>query len=139
MKPISVSHLVKSEDLNHHTTLFAGRMAEWFVEASFIAAAAAHGKPEEIVCLKLHGLKFAEPARKGDILLLTTRLVGAGNTSLTIHGMAQRHGEEKILVEGFVTFVCVDSDGRKKPHGLILPAAADAFEVTLRATAATLK
>ena len=28
--------LVKSEDLNHHGTLFAGRTAEWFVESGFI-------------------------------------------------------------------------------------------------------
>ena len=33
-------HLIKSEDLNHHRSLFAGRSAEWFVEAGFIAAAA---------------------------------------------------------------------------------------------------
>ncbi|NTU75550.1 MAG: acyl-CoA thioesterase, partial [Anaerolineaceae bacterium] len=32
-------HLVKSEDLNHHGTLYAGRTAEWFVESGFIAAA----------------------------------------------------------------------------------------------------
>jgi acyl-CoA hydrolase len=30
--------LVKSEDLNHHGTLYAGRSAEWFVESGFIAA-----------------------------------------------------------------------------------------------------
>ena len=34
------SRLVKSEDLNHHGTLFAGRTAEWFVEAGFVSAAA---------------------------------------------------------------------------------------------------
>jgi hypothetical protein len=28
--------LVKSEDLNHHGTLFAGRTAEWFVESGFL-------------------------------------------------------------------------------------------------------
>jgi len=28
--------LVKSEDLNHHGTLFAGRTAEWFVESGRI-------------------------------------------------------------------------------------------------------
>ncbi|MDP2989667.1 MAG: hypothetical protein Q8O57_03775 [Kiritimatiellota bacterium] len=33
------NHLVKSEDLNHHGTLYAGRTAEWFVESGFIAAA----------------------------------------------------------------------------------------------------
>ena len=35
---VVTSRLVKSEDLNHHGTLFAGRTAEWFVESGFIAA-----------------------------------------------------------------------------------------------------
>ena len=33
MEIVKISRLVKSEDLNHHGTLFAGRGAEWFVEA----------------------------------------------------------------------------------------------------------
>ena len=35
MKVFKISHLVKSEDLNHHGTLFAGRTAEWLVERRF--------------------------------------------------------------------------------------------------------
>ena len=38
-KQLIIHHLVKGEDLNHHRTLFAGRGAEWLVEAGFIAAA----------------------------------------------------------------------------------------------------
>jgi len=49
--------LVKSEDLNHHGTLFAGRTAEWFVESGFIAAASILD-PKTIVCLKIHGMYF---------------------------------------------------------------------------------
>lgn len=45
MKVFKISHLVKSEDLNHHGTLFAGRTAEWLVEAGFVTAAAEHGRP----------------------------------------------------------------------------------------------
>ncbi|MEL7655970.1 MAG: acyl-CoA thioesterase, partial [Bacillota bacterium] len=44
MKYYQISHLVKSEDLNHHGTLFAGRSAEWLVEAAFVAAASQHGR-----------------------------------------------------------------------------------------------
>src|SRR5665254_21309 len=40
MKEYNVSHLVKSEDLNHHGTLYAWRSAEWLVEGAFVAAAA---------------------------------------------------------------------------------------------------
>ena len=39
MQPVLTHHFVKSEDLNHHGTLFAGRTAEWFVEAGLMAAA----------------------------------------------------------------------------------------------------
>ena len=31
-------HVVMGGDLNHHGTLYAGRTAEWFVEAGFISA-----------------------------------------------------------------------------------------------------
>ena len=31
------NRFVKSEDLNHHGTLFAGRSAEWFIEAGLMA------------------------------------------------------------------------------------------------------
>jgi len=34
MESFSSYHLVKSEDLNHHGTLFAGRSAEWTCSAA---------------------------------------------------------------------------------------------------------
>jgi acyl-CoA hydrolase len=49
--------LVKSENLNHHGTQFAGRSAEWFVEARFIATASAL-PAQNIVRLKIHGMTF---------------------------------------------------------------------------------
>jgi len=114
------ARLVKSEDLNHHGTLFAGRMAEWFVEGSFVAAALAVGNPDQIVCLKVHGMRFNIPAKKGDVLKITAKVVDAGSTSLTVYNRTLSTNTGKVLVEGFVTFVNVDSDGRKTPHGLVL-------------------
>ncbi len=63
-KEISYVRLVKSEDLNHHGTLFAGRCAEWFVEAGFIAVASVL-PAENIVCMKIHGLEFSRPGSIG--------------------------------------------------------------------------
>ena len=68
--------LVKSEDLNHHGTLFAGRTAEWFIESGFIAATALLD-PKNVVCLKVHGMYFTSPAKPGEVLKLdrkSTRL-----------------------------------------------------------------
>lgn len=121
MKSHKMSRLIKSEDLNHHGTLFAGRMAEWFVEGTFIAAASAYGNPNNIVCVKLHGLRFGTPGRKGDIIELETKVVYTGTTSITVHGKVTRNEEPAALVEGFTTFVCVDENGRKMPHNLVQP------------------
>jgi len=114
------ARLVKSEDLNHHGTLFAGRMAEWFVEGSFVAAALAVGNPDQIVCLKVHGMRFNIPAKKGDILKITAKVVYAGTTSITVYNKTLSSNTGKTLVEGFVTFVNVDDDGNKQPHNIKL-------------------
>lgn len=114
------ARLVKSEDLNHHGTLFAGRMAEWFVEGSFVAAALAVGNPDQIVCLKVHGMRFNIPAQKGDVLKITSRVVDLGKTSLTVYNRTLSTNTGKTLVEGFVTFVNVDEGGKKTPHGLTM-------------------
>lgn len=132
---VQVSHLVKAEDLNHHGTLFAGRMAEWFVEACFICGARTIGHPESIVCLKMHGLRFNAPAEKGDIITIEAKLVRAGRTSFVVYGRTTRNNETAVLADGFITFVHVDGQGRPQPHHLQLPPAADEAEMALREAA----
>ncbi len=95
-------------------------MAEWFVAGGFGAAAVAVGDPDNIVCLKVHGMRFNIPAQKGDILEITAKVVAAGTTSITVHNQTLSTKTGKVLVEGFITFVNVDSNGNKKPHGIIL-------------------
>jgi acyl-CoA hydrolase len=109
--------LVKSEDLNHHGTLFAGRTAEWFVESGFISVASLLN-PQNIVCLKIHGMYFTKPAKSGDVLKFSSRVVYAGNTSLTSYVHVENNGAEKPLVDGFVTFIHVDENTRPFPHHL---------------------
>jgi acyl-CoA hydrolase len=108
-------HLVKGEDLNHHGTLYAGRTAEWFVESGFIAAAS-QTKPENIVCLKIHGMTFSRPIRKGDLVTFTSRIVLTGETKLVSYIEVIVH--DRVAVNGFITFVHVDLEGKSIPHGL---------------------
>jgi acyl-CoA hydrolase len=108
-------HLVKGEDLNHHGTLYAGRTAEWFVESGFIAAAS-QTKPENIVCLKIHGMTFSRPIKKGDLVSFNSRIVLTGETKIVSYIEVIVH--EKVAVNGFITFVHVDLDGKPLPHGL---------------------
>jgi acyl-CoA hydrolase len=109
--------LIKSEDLNHHGTLFAGRTAEWFVESGFIAAASLLN-PQNIVCLKIHGMFFTKPAVSGDVLKFSSKVVFAGNSSITSYIHVENNGAHKPLVDGFVTFIHVDENTRPAPHYL---------------------
>lgn len=113
--------LVKSEDLNHHGTLFAGRTAEWFVESGFIAVASLLN-PQNVVCLNIHGMFFTRPAVSGDVLKFSSKVVYAGKSSITSYVNVRKNGEDITLVEGFITFIHVDENTRPAPHFLkIIP------------------
>ena len=124
-----VTHrFVKSEDLNHHGTLFAGRMSEWFVESGLMAVAA-HLPPRNIVCVRVHGMNFTQPVDLGETVKLESKAVYAGNTSVTTNTSISVRGTE--ILNGFITFVNVDVNGNPQPHGLeIAPEYPD--DITLR-------
>jgi acyl-CoA hydrolase len=116
--PVLITHhLVKSEDLNHHGTLFAGRNAEWFVESGFVAAAALT-HPENIVCLKIHGMSFTRPVRRGEVIRFESRIILTGRSRIVAHIQMKGKAETDVVVEGFITFVHVDQDGKPLPHGI---------------------
>ena len=119
MKPQSFHYdrLVKGEDLNHHGTLFAGRSAEWFVEAGFIAAASVL-PASNIVCLKIHGLTFNSPIQPGAIALFECKIVNTGRTSVVTYIRLKVRGRAAPVLDGFITFVHVNAEGEPQPHNL---------------------
>lgn len=113
-------HLIKSEDLNHHGTLYAGRNAEWFVESGFIAAAGLI-PPENVVCLKIHGMTFIRPVHPGEIAVFKSKIIYTGKSRLIAHVEVKVQDQE--VVSGFITFVNVDAEGHALPHGIVITAA----------------
>ncbi len=133
MKEHIVSHLIKSEDLNHHGTLFAGRSAEWLVEAAFIAAAAEHRRPQDVLCVNIHGFIFKKPVQKGEILTLKSRIAKVGDTSITVYVKAESEIAGEKNVDGYLTFVCVEPDTKhKRAHSIVLDEPEDAEEAEIR-------
>ncbi len=120
LKKTIISHLVKPEDLQHHGTLFAGRMAEWLVEACFIAACQFVGKPEDVVCVKVHGISFKKPINDGNIIEIRARVAYVGTTSITVYGRTFNSQEQIPSVLGMVTFATADRQGKSCAHGLSL-------------------
>ncbi|MCL4561738.1 MAG: acyl-CoA thioesterase [Chloroflexi bacterium] len=115
-------HLVKSEDLNHHGTLYAGRAAEWFVEAGFVAAAGLV-PPKQIVCLKIHGMMFMHPVLPGEIVHFRSKIVATGKSRLV--AFIEMGCNNHDVVKGFITFINVDPEGHAFPHGITLTAISD--------------
>lgn len=139
MKEYSISHLVKSEDLNHHGTLFAGRSAEWLVEAAFVAAAAEHGRPQDILCINVHGFIFRVPVQKGTILTFQSRVAKVGRTSITVYVRAISEIEKIQHVDGYITFVCVESGTERKiPADILMDEPGSPEEAAIREGAARL-
>lgn len=124
-------HLVKGQDLNHHGTLYAGRQAEWFVEAGFIAAASLTN-PENIVCLKIHGMTFKRPVRKGEIITYQSMIVLTSRTKLIAYVKLTNGDAETVIVDGFLTFVHVDGQGVPIPHGITLPVSESPEEIQVQ-------
>jgi acyl-CoA hydrolase len=119
MKTLTIHHLVKGEDLNHHSTLFAGRGAEWLVEAGFIAAADLL-PPQYVLCLKIHGMTFQRPVRPGEVVRFDSKIVLTGRSRLIAYVRATT--KEELTVDGFLTFVYVDDQGKSRPHGITIEA-----------------
>jgi acyl-CoA hydrolase len=119
MKTLTIHHLVKGEDLNHHSTLFAGRGAEWLVEAGFIAAADLL-PPQYVLCLKIHGMTFQRPVIPGEVVRFDSKIVLTGRSRLIAYVRATT--KEELTVDGFLTFVYVDDQGKSRPHGITIEA-----------------
>lgn len=136
MKTYETIHLVKSEDLNHHGTLFAARAAAWLVEAGFAAAACEHGGTDEVVMRNLQNMSFYKPVQKGTALRLVSRVVYAGTTSLVVSVLAKNAMTEEQYFDGYITYVTIEAGlGKKKAHGIVLDDTSNQEELNLRRAA----
>lgn len=133
MKEYKTLHLVKSEDLNVHGTLFAARASAWIVETAYIAAAVGHGDPGEVVCRSTNSIEFTHPVGCGDIISITGRVVHLGRSSIFVAVEVRSELSGEKSVDGMVTFVTVAKDGSgKKPHNLALDPPGSEEEKQLR-------
>lgn len=130
IRRFSTHRLVKSEDLNHHGTLFAGRGAEWFVESGFVAASYLL-PPKNIICVKIHGLTFQKPVKAGECVCYDSRIVHTGGSSLKAYVMVHKANCSDLVVEGFITFVHVNEETQAVPHGIELEAVTDEDKILM--------
>lgn len=126
------SRLVKGEDLNHHDTLFAGKMALWVVESAFVTVARHLGRSTGLVCAGILGLEMNRPVALGEILTLQGMVVHLGQSSMTVYVWAKDSDWDVSIVEAFVPFVSVDQEGKPSAHGMGLSEPSSLWEAEIR-------
>ncbi len=136
MKTNTATHMVKMEDLNHHSNLYAGRAIEWMIEASFIAVSIEYGDGHGLLYKNTHQFSFEKPVNPGEIISFRSTIVRTGKKSLTIRVglVSEKTGELKA--EGYTTFVTVNPDTKESiEHGLLLDETEEPNELSWRAKA----
>jgi len=120
MKTYKASHMIKSEDLNHHKNLYAGRAIEWMMEASFIAAACEYKDKHGLLYKNTHQFDFFVPVDPGEIISYQSTVVRAGKTSFTIHIDLYSEDAGIVKAEGYTTFVTIDANSKPVGHQITL-------------------
>ena len=122
MNTITTHHLVRSEDLNHHNTLYAGRAADWFIEAGYMAVEQ-YLPSSNVVCAKIEETAFFKSIHSGETVRIESEVVYASASRMVSH-VATYVGEEQ-RAEGYITFAHVGEDGHSKAHGITIEPESD--------------
>ncbi|MBI3828642.1 MAG: acyl-CoA thioesterase [Planctomycetes bacterium] len=112
--------LVRPEHLNHHGSLFGGRLLEWLDEQAYIAAITRLDYRANLVTVAIDDVEFHEQVHKGSVLRFRSLLVHVGRTSLTVHTEVARMPSEQKIFEAYVTFVALDKKDRPTLVGKLL-------------------
>ena len=116
-EPVTLIEHIFPGDTNDHDTLFGGRLLSVMDKAGGIACSKfAH---REFVTISIDTLKFIAPARQGDLLEVTGKVVFTSShtacTKVTAMAVNKATWEKKKICEGFFFFVAIDSMMRPIP------------------------
>ncbi|ADU65940.1 acyl-CoA thioesterase [Desulfurispirillum indicum] len=105
------------EDLNHHGTLFGGKITKQMAKtAAIVATRYAHSK---ILLVSINNFTFLAPVNLGDTFRIEARVIGTGRTSIEIRaeGFTQNplEGEESRACFAYFTFVKLAEDNTPLP------------------------
>lgn len=113
---VSMTELVLPNDANILGNVLGGRVMHWIDMA---AATAAHRHCNSIcVTAAIEGLSFLNPIKVGYLAHLKARVVCVGKTSLIVkvlvHSENMDTGSIKKTSEAYLTFVCIDKNGKPR-------------------------
>jgi len=110
--------MVMYSHLNSAGILFGGKAMSWIDEEAIIFAADLLDTIN-LATLKISEIKFENPAKVGDILLLGTKLARIGNSTLVIECEIRNKTTNKIIVHvDEIVVVALDENQKSVSHKL---------------------
>ncbi len=107
---IVTRHLVMEKDLNAFGNLFGGNMLAWIDEASALYVMQQIGYAD-FVTVSFDDVNFKAPARRGDNVYISCRVLKTGKSSITVEAIAEirqpASGAQHETIRCKVTFVCL--------------------------------
>ncbi|MBA4735007.1 MAG: acyl-CoA thioesterase [Candidatus Poseidoniaceae archaeon] len=116
-EPVTLIEEVFPQDTNSYDTLFGGRLLSVMDKAAGIACSKfAH---REFVTISIDTLTFKAPARQGDLIEVTGRVVftstHTAGVKVTACAMTKSDWETRVICEGYFFMVAIDSMMRPIP------------------------
>ena len=110
--------IIKHEDLNPRETLFGGQVMKWCDEEAAIYATC-QLNTTNLVTKVVSEINFMAPAKRGDIIEIGCAVLNLGKSSITIEvDVRNKTTKQSIVHIDKMVFVCVDEEGKSKPHGV---------------------
>ena len=121
--PVQLIDMVFPGDTNHHGTLFGGVALAHMDKVAFLAASR-HGRAPFVTAAS-EKIDFAAPARAGDMVEVTGRVVRVGTSSLDVEvelvAESPVSGERRLCTRGRFTLVAGKGPGARTPLPPLVP------------------
>jgi acyl-CoA hydrolase len=126
-EPVTLHEEVFPQDTNSYDTLFGGRLLSLMDKAAGIVCAKfAH---REFVTISIDTLEFLAPARQGDLIDITGKIIFTSNKTacvkVTAWAIKKSNWEKITICEGYFFMVAIDSMMRPIPIPQFNPVSAE--------------
>ncbi len=119
-------HILNLGNMNGYSRLFGGKLMEWIDINSAVAARRHSGC--NVTTVSVRELEFRKPAYANDTLVMTSKVVYTGRTSMEIctkSYVERLDGTRELINSAYVTMVALDSDEKPTPVAQIEPETAE--------------
>lgn len=117
---IATRHIIMERHLNSFGHLFGGSMLAWLDEGSALFLMDKIGF-SNFVTVSMQNVNFTAPGRRGDAIVICSRIVKTGRSSVVVQSKAFAqdpiHGDDREIITCEITYVCLKDD-RPYPYFL---------------------